>query len=82
MNKEQQKLLVQAWKLHSKILDDIQRLAAMNVAMAYGCVRTAETLVDLVVSCNIRRVAGELPRQNYAGDVAESGAGIDVADTR
>ena len=49
MDKEQKKLLVKAWQLQSKILRDISDLAGMNKPLAYGCIRTAETLIDILL---------------------------------
>ena len=46
MDREQKKALVEAWALHNKILRDIQTLATAHESLAYGCIRTAETIID------------------------------------
>lgn len=48
MKVEKQKLLVQAWELEHKILKEIEDLAEMNYCLAYGCIRTAETMIDFI----------------------------------
>lgn len=48
MNKEEQKALVKAWELEHKILREIRDLAEMNYCLAYGCIRTAETMIDVI----------------------------------
>ena len=48
MDKEQKKALCEAWKLQSKIMVEIRDLAEMSPPLAYGLVRTAETMVDMI----------------------------------
>jgi len=48
MNKEQQKALVKAWELSNKIVSEIIVLTEINERLAYDCIRTAETLIDLM----------------------------------
>ena len=62
MNKEQTKLLVQAWELQGRITEDLERLAHMSPILAYGCIRTAETIVDVIMVNRVRsasKTAGE-----------------------
>ena len=60
MNKEQQKLLVEAWELNHKIISQIKDLAYMNEGLAYGCIRHAETLVDYITICKFRRLEDDI----------------------
>lgn len=60
MNKEEQKVLVEAWELQGKIIKEIRDLAIMNEALAYGCIRTAETLVDMMFVDKFRKLQEEL----------------------
>jgi len=55
MDKEQKALLVHAWELHAKIVKDIGRLAIMSPLMAYGCIRSAETMIDVLMVDDIRK---------------------------
>ncbi len=55
ITKEEKKLLVEAWDLHHKILDELRKLALMNVSMAYGCIRTAETMTDVIMVDRVRQ---------------------------
>ena len=59
MDKEQKKALVEAWQLHSKIIREIRDLALMNEALAYGCVRTAETIIDMLMVDKLRETQKE-----------------------
>ena len=61
MDKEQKKLLVKAFELQSKILRDISDLAGMNKSLAYGCIRTAETLIDILMVDDMSKKQ-ELPK--------------------
>ena len=54
INKEQKAALVRAWKLQGQILKDIGALAEMNPPIAYGCIRTAETMVDMLMVDRLR----------------------------
>lgn len=56
MDKEQKALLVQAWELHTKILKDIGILATMNQSLAYGCIRSAETLIETLMVDNMLKL--------------------------
>ncbi len=56
MKKEEQKLLVKAWELEHKILREIRDLATMNYTLAYGCIRTAETMVDFIAVAKMHEV--------------------------
>lgn len=49
MNKEQTQALLEAWELKGKILQDIRKLALMNVTLAYGVVDTGKTLIDVIM---------------------------------
>ena len=62
MKKEEQKLLVKAWELEHKILREIRDLAEMNYCLAYGCVRTAETLVDFIAVGKMQKALKETPK--------------------
>ena len=55
MNKAEQKLLVEAWEEHGRILSAIKRLAARNVSLAYGVIRTGETIIDMQTVAAVRR---------------------------
>lgn len=57
MDKEQKALLVQAWELKAKIMKDIGTLAAINPVLAYGCIRAAETLIDMRFVHDVRKKA-------------------------
>jgi len=48
MDKEQEALLVEAWELQQKINQDLGKLAVMSPTLAYGCIRNAETLIDIL----------------------------------
>mgnify|MGYP001566969463 CR=1 FL=1 len=56
MDKLQQKLLVAAWRKQQKILREIRDLASTNVVLAYGLIRTAETMIDMIMVDNVRKV--------------------------
>ena len=56
MDKLQQKLLVAAWGKQQKILREIRDLASINVDLAYGLIRTAETMIDIIMVDNVRKV--------------------------
>ncbi len=72
MDKEQKKLLVMAWEKQNKILRDIRDLASMNVSLAYGLIRTAETMIDMIEVNNVyktrereeRRKTNPIPKDN------------------
>ena len=66
MDKEQKKLLVQAFELQNKILRDIQDLASMNPSLAYGLIRSAETLIDMIIVDNVCK--GEARKGKAGGD--------------
>lgn len=55
MDKEQKRMLIDAWTLHGEIIHQISALANMNVSLAYGCIRTAETMIDMIMVNNIRK---------------------------
>ena len=48
MDKEQKKALIKGWELENKILRELRDLAEMNITLAYGCIRTAETMIDMI----------------------------------
>ena len=60
MDKEQKAALVKAWELQGKILQDIGKLAGINKTLAYGCLRTAETIVDMVMVDRLRAEEAKL----------------------
>ncbi len=65
MKKEEEELLMQAWELQHKILQEIRGLAEMNFCLAYGCLRTAETMVDLIAISKIGKpIDVEVPIKN------------------
>jgi len=64
MDKEQEKALRQAWKIHQQILKDIVFLARMNVSLAYGCIDTGKTMVDLMAVDQIRKSDKQTGNQN------------------
>lgn len=49
MDKGQKALLVRAWRKHGLILQELRDLAEMNVSLAYGCIRTAESMIDMIM---------------------------------
>ena len=65
MDKEQKKLLVQAFELQNKILRDIKDLPFMNLSLVYGLIRTAETLLDMIMVDNVRK--GEVRKKKAGG---------------
>lgn len=70
MDKEQKKALVEAWELKSKIMKDIGTLACMNEALAYGCIRASETMIDMIMIDRVRKAEGE---DNAVPCIDESG---------
>lgn len=54
MDKEQKKNLVDAWGLMGRISEDLHKLATMNTTLAYGCIRSAETLIDMIMVDKLR----------------------------
>lgn len=48
MNADETEALVAAWELHHKILLEIKKLANINPSLAYGVVRTAEIVIDII----------------------------------
>jgi len=57
MDKAQKAALVRAWEFKDKILRDIGKLGAINPSIAYGCIRTAETIIDMMMVNRLRDVA-------------------------
>lgn len=55
MDKEQKKLLVMAWETHHRLLREIRDLACVNIPLAYGLIRTAETMLDVMMVDWIRK---------------------------
>ena len=64
MTKEQKQALERAWRLHHKIQDDLRKLALLNPPLAYGCIRTAQTMIDMIM---IRRVGEKLKNDGQKG---------------
>lgn len=60
MDKEQKELLIKAWKLSNHIIHEIRELAFMNENLAYGCLRTAETIIDMRMVDRLRRAEKEV----------------------
>ena len=59
MNKIVQRALVGAWEKQHKILREIRDLAEVNVSFAYGCIRTAETMIDMIMVNKSRKLIKE-----------------------
>ncbi len=64
MKKEERDLLIKAWELEHKILREIRDLAEMNYCLAYGCVRTAETIIDFIAVSGLHKVQQEEAKKN------------------
>ncbi len=63
MDRKQKQALVRAWRLQHQIVKDIQNLAEMSIPMAYGCIRTAESLIDFQMANGIRQTINELQKE-------------------
>ena len=72
MDKTQKAALVRAWKLHGQILKDIGALAEMNPSIAYGCIRTAEIMIDMMMVDRLRakeaKLRDEAQREKGGGE--------------
>ena len=49
MEKSEKQALVEAWERSHKIIRDIRNLAEQNTFLAYGVIRQAETIVDIIM---------------------------------
>ena len=65
--KETKQALLQAWRLHKQIIKDIRRLARMNLPLAYGCIRSAEVMLDMIFVASVRKAKEKSP-DDRAGD--------------
>ena len=48
MDKEQKKWLCEAWDKQGKIMAEIRDLAEASPTLAYGLIRSAETMIDMI----------------------------------
>ena len=49
MNKKEKAAIVKGWEIQQEIIRDITALAQMNEPLAYGAIRTAETIIDMIL---------------------------------
>ena len=59
MNKEEKEALAGAWKVSNIIIREIRDLAKVNTMLAYGVIRQAETMIDLIFVDNFHKANKE-----------------------
>ena len=59
LDAEQYRSFKKAWILKGKIEDEVMELANMNISLAYGAVKTSESLIDMVFAKKV--VIGTIP---------------------
>ncbi len=57
MEKQQSKSLAKQWQKATGLIEDIEALARSNPILAYGVIRTAETLVDFEMVSRMHQIA-------------------------
>ena len=59
MTKEEKEALAGAWKVSNIIIREIRDLAKVNTMLAYGVIRQAETMIDLIFVDNFHKANKE-----------------------